>query len=77
MLKQYFELTDHYYRVRQKLAIEGWSNDSDDDVLDAIVELDSEIEHHTDEDLDEIIQGYRLFESMFPILVRSMDFHVK
>lgn len=77
MLKQYFELTDHYRRVREKLAIEGWSNDDDDDVLDAIVELDSEIEHHTDEALDEIIQGYRLFESMFPRVVLTMDCYVK
>lgn len=77
MIGDYLQLADQYFRIRQILVNMGWSNDSDDDVLDAIVELDSEDFHYTDEDLDAIIGGYRTFEEMFPRLVDAGDGLVK
>lgn len=55
-----------YQTIRQIIANNGGSNSNDDDVKDAMLEHVMNDRHLTDDQLDEALESYRMFELHFP-----------
>jgi hypothetical protein len=62
-----------YLLLRKEIKRFNGSNDSDDDVLDAFVNLTCDTKHYSDKDLKAVIKEYRLFESNNPEFVAMGD----
>lgn len=59
-----------YLAVRQAIVNAGGDNRNADDVKDAFVEVSMDKVHLTDEDLTNLIVGYRNFEMFYPEYVQ-------
>jgi hypothetical protein len=59
-----------YLNIRQAIVNAGGDNRNADDVKDAFVDVSMDKVHLTDEDLTNLIIGYRTFETAYPEYVQ-------
>jgi len=63
-------MLNEYLDIRKDLIERGLNNQNAEDLKDYFVEVYQDIVHLTDQDLEEMLVGYRTFETAYPEYVQ-------
>lgn len=63
-------MLNEYLDIRKDLIERGLNNQNAEDLKDYFVEVYQDIVHLTDQDLEEMLVGYRTFETTYPEYVQ-------